>query len=93
MSRNRVLLVHPEASVRALLTSMLQALGCHIEEASNDRVAVRKLEQAPVDLVLAVCEPADPEALELLVYPTGSTRRCPACCCSRRRTRTGCARR
>ena len=68
MSQNRVLLVHPEASIRALLTSMLQTLACHIEEASNDRVAVRKLEQAPVDLVLAACEPADPEALELLAY-------------------------
>ena len=68
MSQNRVLLVHPEASVRALLTSMLQTLGCQIEEASNDRVAVRKLDQAPVDLVLAACEPADPEALELLAY-------------------------
>jgi DNA-binding NtrC family response regulator len=68
MSQNRVLLVHPEASVRALLTSMLQTLGCHIEEAANDRVAVRKLEQAPVDLVLAACESADPEALELLAY-------------------------
>ncbi len=68
MSQNRILLVHPEPSVRALLTSMLRTLGCHIEEASNDRVAVRKLDQAPVDLVLAACEPADPEALELLAY-------------------------
>jgi DNA-binding NtrC family response regulator len=68
MSQNVVLLVHPEASIRALLTSMLQKLGCHIEEASNDRVAVRMLEQAPVDLVLAACESADPEALELLAY-------------------------
>ena len=68
MSQNRILLVHSEASVRALLTSMLRTLGCHIEEASNDRVAVRKLDHAPVDLVLAACEPADPEALELLAY-------------------------
>src|SRR6478609_7692131 len=68
MSQNQILLVHPEASVRALLTSMLHTLGCHLDEASSDRVAVRKLEQAPVDLVLAACEPADPEALELLAY-------------------------
>jgi DNA-binding NtrC family response regulator len=68
MSQNRILLVHSEASVRALLNSMLRTLGCHIEEASNDRVAVRRLDQAPVDLVLAACEPADPEALELLAY-------------------------
>ena len=68
MRQNRVLLVHPEASVRALLTSMLQTLDCQIEEASSDRVAVRKLDPAPVDLVLAACEPADPEALDLLAY-------------------------
>ena len=68
MNQNCVLLVHPEASVRSLLTSMLQTLGCQIEEASNDRVAVRKLVQVQVNLVLAVCEPADPEALELLAY-------------------------
>ena len=68
MNQNCVLLVHPEASVRALLTSMLQTLGCHIEEASNDRDAVRKLVQAQVNLVLAVCEPADPADLDLLAY-------------------------
>jgi DNA-binding NtrC family response regulator len=68
MRQNRLLLVHPEASVRALLTSMLQTLGCQIEEASSDRIAVRKLDPFPVDLVLAACEPADPEALELLSY-------------------------
>src|SRR3954463_16009032 len=68
MSQNRILLVHPEASARALLTSMLRTLGCQIEEVSDDEVAVRHLDQAPVDLVLAACEPADPEALELLAY-------------------------
>src|SRR4051812_34677406 len=77
MSQNRVLLVHPEASARALLTSMLQPLGCQLEEASSDRAAVRKLDQAPVDLVLAACEPADPEALELLAYLHRKRRRVP----------------
>src|SRR3954469_26059753 len=68
MCQNRVLLVHPEASVRAMLISMLQTLNCHIEEASDDRVAVGKLGQVQVDLVLAARDPADPEALELLTY-------------------------
>lgn len=68
MSQNRVLIVHPEDSVRALLSSMLQAMGCRIDEAPNDRVAVRKLEQEPTDLVLSACDPADPDALELLAY-------------------------
>lgn len=68
MSQNRVLIVHPEESIRALLSSMLQTMGCRIDEAPNDRVAVRKLEQEPTDLVLSACDPADPDALELLAY-------------------------
>jgi two-component system response regulator HydG len=68
MSQYRLLIVHPDASVRTLLGSMLQALGHHIEEACNDRVAVRLLDQAPVHLVIAGVEPDDPDALELLSY-------------------------
>ena len=45
------MLVHPEGRrPSALLTSMLRTLGCQIEEASDDRVAVGDmLDQAPVD--------------------------------------------
>src|SRR5436305_12535986 len=63
-----LLIVHPDASVRALLISMLQTLGHQIDEAPNDRVAVRMLERAPADLVLAGSNPADPDALEFLTY-------------------------
>ena len=58
----------PEPAVVALMTSMLQTLGHRIEEASSDRAAVRMLEHAPADLVLAGVEPADPDALEFLDY-------------------------
>jgi two-component system response regulator HydG len=69
MSTNhRILLVHAEASVRGLLASMLQTLGCRLEEAPNDRAAVRLLEQGGVNLVVAVAEPDDPEILDLLAY-------------------------
>jgi two-component system response regulator HydG len=68
MSTNRILLVHAEASVRGLLASMLQTLGCRLEEAPNDRAAVRLLEQGGVHLVVAVAEPDDPEILDLLAY-------------------------
>jgi DNA-binding NtrC family response regulator len=68
MSQARVLIVHPEPSILALLGSMLQSLGHQIEEASNDRAAVRRLERGGIDLVVAGVDPFDPEALELLSY-------------------------
>lgn len=68
MSHTRVLIVHPDPSARALLTSMLQAMGHRLDEAASDRAAVRMLEQQPADLVLVGADPADPEALELLSY-------------------------
>ena len=68
MSQARVLIIHPESSILALLGSMLQSLGHQIDEASNDRAAVRRLERGGIDLVLAGVDPFDPEALELLSY-------------------------
>jgi two-component system, NtrC family, response regulator HydG len=68
MSQARVLIVHPEPSILALLGSMLQSLGHQIDEASNDRAAVRRLERGGIDLVIAGVDPFDPEALELLSY-------------------------
>ena len=68
MSQARVLIVHPEPSILALLGSMLQSLGHPIEEASNDRSAVRRLDRGGIDLILAGVDPYDPEALELLSY-------------------------
>lgn len=68
MSHSRILIMHPEAPVAALMTSMLQTLGHTIDEAPNDRVAMRMLERAPVDLVLAGADPDDPDALEFLTY-------------------------
>ena len=68
MSQARVLIVHSEPSILALLGSMLQSLGHQIDEATNDRAAVRRLERGGVDLVIAGVDPFDPEALELLSY-------------------------
>ena len=47
---------------------MLKSLGHEIDEAANDRVAVRLMERGGVDLMLAGVDPADAEALELLSY-------------------------
>jgi len=68
MSQARVLIVHPEPSILALLGSMLQSLGHQIDEAVNDRAAVRRLERGGIDLMIAGVNPADPEAMELVSY-------------------------
>jgi DNA-binding NtrC family response regulator len=66
--QSRILIVHPEPSILALLASMLQSLGYPIEEANNDRAAVRRLDRGGVDLMIAGIDPFDPEALELLSF-------------------------
>jgi len=68
MSQARVLIVHPEPSILALLGSMLQSLGHQIDEAANDRAAVRRLERGGIDLMIAGLNPTDPEAMELVSY-------------------------
>ncbi len=68
MSQARVLIVHPEPSILALLGSMLQSLGHQIDEAANDRLAVRRLERGGIDLMIAGINPNDPDAMELVAY-------------------------
>jgi two-component system response regulator HydG len=68
MHKFRILIVQEDPSGLALLTSMLKSLGHLIEEAANDRTAVRLLEQNKVDLVIAGTDPTDADALELLMY-------------------------
>jgi two-component system response regulator HydG len=62
----RLLIVHPDASTRSLMASMLQSSGHLLEEAANDRTAVRMLEQTPYQLAMIGLEPSSAEALELL---------------------------
>src|ERR1044072_1118328 len=68
MSRPRILIVHPDPPSLTLLSSMLRSLGHEIDEAANDRVAVRLMERGGVDLMRAGVDPADVESLELLGY-------------------------
>ncbi len=68
MNQSRVLIVHPEPSILALLGSMLQSLGHVIDEAATDRVAVRLLDRGGISLMIAGIDPFDPEALELLSF-------------------------
>lgn len=77
MSKARLLIVHPEPSALTLLTSMLTSMGHEIDEASNDRMAVRLMERGGVDLLVAGVDPTDAEALELLAYMRRKHRQVP----------------
>ena len=77
MHKLRILILYPDPAGLALLTSMLKSLGHIIEEATNDRVAVRLMERNNIDLVLAGVDPLDGEALELLTYVRRKHREVP----------------
>jgi two-component system response regulator HydG len=77
MHKLRILILYPDPAGLALLTSMLKSLGHIIEEATNDRVAVRLMERNDIDLVLAGVDPGDGEALELLSYVRRKHREVP----------------
>ena len=68
MTQSQILIVHPDPSSQSLLASMLQSLGHGIEEAANDRAALRQVERGSVGLVLSAVDPADPDAMELTSY-------------------------
>src|SRR6516165_8294990 len=68
MQKLRILILYPDPEGLALLASMLKSPGYLIEEAVNDRMAVRLMEREAIDLVLAGVDPGDSEALELLIY-------------------------
>lgn len=67
MNHRPMLVVHPDRTAAAMLASMLSPLGLRIEEAEDDRAAVRRLCNGP-SLLLAGVDPLDCDALELLVY-------------------------
>jgi two-component system, NtrC family, response regulator HydG len=77
MHKLRMLILYPDPAGLALLTSMLKSLGHVIEEASNDRAAVRLMERNNIDLVLAGVDPLDADALELLMYVRRKHREVP----------------
>jgi two-component system, NtrC family, response regulator HydG len=77
MHKLRILILYPDPAGLALLTSMLKSLGHIIEEAANDRMAVRLMERENIDLVLAGVDPGDGDALELLTYVRRKHREVP----------------
>ena len=59
MHKLKILILYPEPAGLALLTSMLKSLGHIIEEATNDRMAVKVMERNNIDLVLAGVDPLE----------------------------------
>jgi two-component system, NtrC family, response regulator HydG len=68
MYRLSILIVHRDRVDPTVLTSMLKSLGHIIEKATDDRLAVKLIEQKSIDLVLGEVDPLDTRALELLAY-------------------------
>ncbi|MDE2509358.1 MAG: sigma-54-dependent Fis family transcriptional regulator [Planctomycetota bacterium] len=77
MTTQRLLIAHPDGSSLALLSSMLRSLGLEIEEATNDRAAVRMLERGGVSAVISAVDPDDPDGLELLTFARRKQRDLP----------------
>jgi two-component system response regulator HydG len=77
MHKLRILILYPDPAGLTLLTSMLKSLGHIIEDATNDRMAVRLMERNDIDLVLAGVDPTDGDALELLSYVRRKHREVP----------------
>lgn len=74
---HRLLIVHPDASVRELMISMLQSLNLKIDEAATDSSAARMLDHSAVDVVLAGAEHDVSEALELVSFTRRKQARTP----------------
>ncbi len=77
MHKLKILILYPEPAGLALLTSMLKSLGHIIEEATNDRMAVKVMERNNIDLVLAGVDPLEKEALDLLAHMRRKHREIP----------------
>src|SRR5262249_32849462 len=77
MSKARLLIVHADPSTLALLASMLKSLEHVIDEAANERGAVRLMERGGWALVLDGVDPAATEGLELLAYSRRKHRQVP----------------
>ena len=62
----RLLIVHPHAPTRSMVSSMLQTMGYRIEEAESERAATRMLESSQFQVVLAGYERELTEVTNLL---------------------------
>ena len=68
MNPLRMLVVQPDPAISSSMVSILQMLGCRVEQAENDREAARMLERSHYNGVIYITDPDDTDYIELLHF-------------------------
>ncbi len=68
MNPLRILVVQPDPVLSSSMVSILQTLGCRVEQAESDREAARMLDRFQFNAVVCIVEPDDPDVIELYQY-------------------------
>jgi two-component system response regulator HydG len=68
MNPPKFLVVQPDPALSSTMVSILQTLGCRVEQAENDREAARMLERSVFHGVISLVAPHDPDVLELFKF-------------------------
>lgn len=65
MNPLKILVVQSDPALSSTMVSVLQTLGCRVEQAENDREAARMLEKSMFNGVICIVQIGDPDVLEL----------------------------
>ena len=68
MNPLRILVVQPDPVLSSSMVSIMQTLGCRVEQAESDREAARMLDRFQFQAVVCIVEPDDPDVIELFQY-------------------------
>jgi len=68
MNPLRILVVQPDPVLSSSMVSIMQTLGCRVEQAESDREAARMLDRFQFNAVVCIVEPDDPDVIELFQY-------------------------
>ena len=68
MNPLRILVVQPDPVLSSSMVSIMQTLGCRVEQAESDREAARMLDRFQFQAVVCIVEPDDPDVIELFHY-------------------------
>ncbi|MFM7593632.1 MAG: sigma-54-dependent transcriptional regulator, partial [Isosphaeraceae bacterium] len=68
MNPLRILVVQPDPVLSSSMVSIMQTLGCRVEQAESDREAARMLDRFQFNAVVCIVEPDDPDVIELYQY-------------------------
>lgn len=68
MNPPKFLVVQPDPGLSSTMVSILQTLGCRVEQAENDREAARMLERSSFQCVVCLVSPDDLDVIELFKF-------------------------